>query len=181
MQPALLSPPDSRREARYKVLLRARMRSGATLSDVCIRDISSRGLLLQAPKPPTPGVMIELRTDSHYMVGRVRWAGARRFGISITPSMDVDDVLGSLTQVHQSRAQMYGAPAGDSTDESAADFRQPNVAASAAPHMRVAASLLLPLVCALWLGTLMHEEGGVDERLLEVCSGRVDPGGCGSR
>ena len=40
------------RETRQKVVLPARMRAGAGAVDVCIRDVSSRGMLIQAGVPP---------------------------------------------------------------------------------------------------------------------------------
>ena len=43
------------REARHDVQLRARMQTDGPLVDVSIRNISSRGMMLESPRPPRVG------------------------------------------------------------------------------------------------------------------------------
>lgn len=49
------------RELRRKVLISARMRTGASWGDVCLLNLSSRGVLAQAAVPPPKGAYIEVR------------------------------------------------------------------------------------------------------------------------
>jgi hypothetical protein len=65
------------------------MRVGMASAEVCIRDISSRGLLLQAAVPPPRGTYIEIFAKSHTVVGRVVWREGRRFGVHTQERMDV--------------------------------------------------------------------------------------------
>jgi hypothetical protein len=81
------------REARRKVLIPARMRSDAGWSDVCLRDLSSGGALVQSPNPPPPGSYIEIRRGSQVIVGRVRWRKERRFGIQAQGRIDIGALI----------------------------------------------------------------------------------------
>lgn len=69
------------------------MRVGSSYCDVCIRDISSRGMMLQAASPPTPGSYIEILRAAHIVVARVIWAGDRRFGIRAQDRMNVGAII----------------------------------------------------------------------------------------
>jgi hypothetical protein len=69
------------REEREKVVLRATMRADGLPVDVCVRDISSFGMMLQAGSPPPRGTYVEIETDHEIVVGRVIWARDRKFGI----------------------------------------------------------------------------------------------------
>jgi hypothetical protein len=69
------------------------MRVGASYSDVCIRDISSRGMMLQAATPPAKGTYIEILRAAHIVVARVVWVNERRFGIVASDRMDVAAVI----------------------------------------------------------------------------------------
>lgn len=68
------------REPRQKVVLKARMRSGAAWSDVAIVDVSSRGLGLQSPNPPPRGTFVEFRKGQHVIVAKIVWSTPQRFG-----------------------------------------------------------------------------------------------------
>jgi hypothetical protein len=81
------------REPRQKVVLPARMRLGGKFSDVCIRDISSRGMMLQAANPPPQGSYIEIYRAAHTIVARVVWSRERRFGIMTQDKMHVADIV----------------------------------------------------------------------------------------
>lgn len=69
------------REHRRKVLIRAKMRAGGLPIDACIRDISSKGLMIQAKVPPPRGTYVEIITPSQTVIGRVVWGKDMRFGI----------------------------------------------------------------------------------------------------
>lgn len=57
------------------------MRVEGRWTDVCIRDISSRGLLVQAAVAPVRGDYIEIFRADRAIVGRVVWNKDRRFGV----------------------------------------------------------------------------------------------------
>ena len=82
------------REARRQVFLRARMRAGGTSVDICIRNISSRGMLLQAAVPPACGSYVEICFPNHTIVARVVWTHERRFGVYTRETMDVSAIAG---------------------------------------------------------------------------------------
>ena len=81
------------REERLKVLLRARMLIGASWTEVCIVNITSRGLGLQAANPPRRGEYVEIRRGAHVIIGRVAWSGAHRFGIAAQGMMPVYSII----------------------------------------------------------------------------------------
>ena len=82
------------REPRRPVFVRARMRASGAFSDVCIRNISSRGMLLQAAVPPACGSYVEIFCPRHTIVARVVWTQDRRFGVHTSETMDLSAVLG---------------------------------------------------------------------------------------
>jgi hypothetical protein len=82
------------RETRRQLFMRARMRAGGAPVDVCIRNISSRGMLLQASAPPPRGTYVEIICPFHTIVARVIWAKDRRFGVQTRLPMDVSAVVG---------------------------------------------------------------------------------------
>ena len=81
------------REPRRKVLIAARMRAGSAWGDVCVLNVSSRGVLAQAEVPPAKGTYIEVRRGSHVIVARVVWTEKHRFGICSQDLIGVDDFV----------------------------------------------------------------------------------------
>jgi PilZ domain len=77
------------REPRRKVMIRATMCAGGPWTDVCIRDISSRGIMAQTGAPPPRGTFIDLDWPGHQIVGLVVWRRERRFGIQIRERINV--------------------------------------------------------------------------------------------
>lgn len=78
------------REPRRKVFVKARIRIGGRWGDVCVRDISSRGLLLQARSAPPRGTYIEVRRGRHTIVARVVWTSDERFGVQAQDRISID-------------------------------------------------------------------------------------------
>ncbi|NBC35603.1 hypothetical protein GTZ99_03430 [Novosphingobium sp. FSY-8] len=78
-----------RREARTKVLIRARLRAGGPDHDACVMDASSHGMLVTCARPPARGEYVELRIAGDSYVGHVEWAGERRFGLTLYDPIDV--------------------------------------------------------------------------------------------
>lgn len=81
------------REPRRKVMLNARMRVAATWNDVCILNISTRGLLVQAAEPPARGTYLDLHRGQYAMVGRVVWVEDHRFGVRTQDALPVDEII----------------------------------------------------------------------------------------
>jgi hypothetical protein len=81
------------REPRQKVVLPAKMRAGAAQVDVCIRDISSRGMLIQAGAPPPRGTYVEILRPGYSVTGRVVWSKHHKFGIQARESIRIASVL----------------------------------------------------------------------------------------
>ena len=50
-------------------------------SDVCIHDVSDKGLLVSSDAPPAIGTYVDLRRGTLVIIGRVVWCGGRRFGV----------------------------------------------------------------------------------------------------
>jgi hypothetical protein len=77
------------RDPRRKVAIRATMLASGPPADVCIRDISSRGMLLQASAPPQRGTCVEIWCSGHQIVGVVHWCKDRRFGVRLRDRINV--------------------------------------------------------------------------------------------
>ena len=78
------------REARRQVTIPSRMRSGTLWVDVCIHNMSSRGLLVASEHPPRPGDYVDIRRGSRIIIGRVVWRKGRFFGVRAQDVLDVD-------------------------------------------------------------------------------------------
>jgi hypothetical protein len=92
--------PHSRlrpRELRRRVLVRARVRSGARWGDACILNISSRGMLIYSTWPVVEGSVVEILRGDQLIVARVMWSEAGRSGIRSDERLPVEDLL-SLEQ-----------------------------------------------------------------------------------
>ena len=70
------------------------MRTGASWSDVCIRNMSSRGLLIETASPPARGTYVEIRRGSDLIVAQSVWVGDRRCGLRAQGRLAVDAFLG---------------------------------------------------------------------------------------
>lgn len=81
------------REPRQKVVLPARMRAGAGQVDICIRDVSSRGMLIQAGAPPPRGTYVEILRPGCVVTGRVVWSKQHKFGIVSREKIRIADVI----------------------------------------------------------------------------------------
>jgi len=69
------------REARESVLFPVRVRDDDHWSDGRIRNISSRGVMLEMDEPPPRGSFIEIRRGDIIIVGQVRWSSGTRCGL----------------------------------------------------------------------------------------------------
>ena len=89
--------------------------------DICILDASTRGLLAMTASPPKRGEFVEIVIGNHRLLGLVKWAAARRFGVALHDRISVialaSGEAGSLTlekrQARQAReTRRVGAPDG---------------------------------------------------------------------
>ena len=81
------------RETRIKVLIEARMKAGTCWNDVRVLNLSSRGMMLQAPQPPRRGAYVEVRRGRHVIVARVVWSEAQKFGVSTQDRLSIDSLI----------------------------------------------------------------------------------------
>lgn len=90
-----LRPEDGckRRDTRRSVLIRATMRAGGRPVDVCIRDVSVRGVCVVTAAPPPRGTVIELTGLPVPIVGQVVWSSHRRFGVEVGGRIDLPRLL----------------------------------------------------------------------------------------
>jgi len=80
-------------EPRIKALIRARLRDGGPERDVCILDLSTRGMLATSARPPARGDIVEFHIGNHALVGHVKWASERRFGVALPDRISVSALL----------------------------------------------------------------------------------------
>ena len=88
------APPRFRpRELRRRVILPARMRTAAGWKDACIRNVSSRGLLIRAAGLAQAGTMVELWHGEHVIVGRVVWSQGPKAGLCSEERVPVEEIM----------------------------------------------------------------------------------------
>ena len=97
-----------KREERRKVLFRVRLRSEAGWSDVVVRNISRRGMLISADPPPRPGTYIEIRRARHTIVARVMWAAGSSVGLRTQDPIDVDGLIAAAALEQAGGAESAG-------------------------------------------------------------------------
>ncbi|HET9397624.1 MAG TPA: PilZ domain-containing protein [Sphingomicrobium sp.] len=81
------------REPRRKVMIKARMREGASWSDALILNMSSRGLLVRSDRSPSRGSYLEIRRGPYVIVARVVWSNSGRFGVQTQDAVPADDLI----------------------------------------------------------------------------------------
>lgn len=86
--------PMKPREERQKVMITARMRSSASWQDVCILNLSKRGLGIQAPQVPPAGSYVEICRGYQVIIGRVMWAKGHRAGLRAQDPIWIQGLLG---------------------------------------------------------------------------------------
>ena len=96
MQVLALEGGRTRAAVRRKVLLRGRMRVPTGTYEVCVRDVSPRGMLLQAVNPPRRGMVIEVAVSGRTILARVIWATERRFGVMTRDTVPVAALCGDV-------------------------------------------------------------------------------------
>ncbi len=85
----LAAAKEDRVEPRVRAMVRARLRDDAGERDVCIIDVSTRGVLATAARPPKRGEIVEIAVGNNFLAGQVKWASERRFGLSLQERVSV--------------------------------------------------------------------------------------------
>ena len=117
-----MSQTEPRVETRTKVMVRACLRDSGPERDVCILDASTRGVLATAARPPNRGEFVELAVGRHTIIGQVKWASARRFGLALRERISIPALLSddgeplalAKTRVAQKRRRSSGLVSGGS-------------------------------------------------------------------
>lgn len=86
---ALPGADKPRVEPRIRAMVRARLRDSLCERDVCIIDVSTRGMLATAAQPPAYGDFVEIQLGRHRLAGHVKWSGDRRFGVALQDRVSV--------------------------------------------------------------------------------------------
>lgn len=69
------------REERKNVILPVRIRQDSKWVDARIRNVSSRGIMIQMDDPPAKGTFLEVRRQQVVIVGQVRWSNGNCCGL----------------------------------------------------------------------------------------------------
>ena len=86
------------REKRQKVMVRARMRSCSSWSDVCILNVSMHGMGIQTAGPPVRGTYVEIRRGTNVIVARVAWTKGHRAGLRSQDPIFIGSLLSDQPQ-----------------------------------------------------------------------------------
>jgi hypothetical protein len=82
-----------KRDPRHQTLLVARMRAEGAWTDVQVRNISRRGMLLSTDQTLARGTCIELRRAHYTIIGRVVWSQTGHVGVFTQNPLDIPGLL----------------------------------------------------------------------------------------
>lgn len=80
-------------EERTRSTLRALLKDSRSQREICIMDMSTRGLLATTANPPRRGEFVELTIGSNSLAAQVKWSSQRRFGLSLRERVSVAALL----------------------------------------------------------------------------------------
>jgi hypothetical protein len=135
------------------VLIPARLKQDAGWFDICIRDVSPKGLLVHGASPPRRGSYVEIRRGAHVIVAKVAWAKDQQFGLTTQDVVPVDALI------HRPDAAGFGrsqTPSNDARPERRATPRA-SIEQAAARSRHTSAmiqygfALMFALACAVAL------------------------------
>ena len=98
------------REERQKVMLRARMRDGVQWHDVCVLNMSSHGLGIQAARPPERGTYVEICRGRQSIVARVAWSKGHRAGLRAQELLSLTAFANDSVDANAERPLSGGKP-----------------------------------------------------------------------
>jgi hypothetical protein len=109
-----MGPRNSRqsekpRELRRRVVVPARLRHGASWSDTCILNLSSRGMMILTSQQVAPGTAVEIRRGEQVIIARVVWRSGGRAGLQAEERLPVEEIM----TVGQAPALQLTADSGD--------------------------------------------------------------------
>ena len=81
------------REPRLNVMIKARVRAGASWNDALILNMSSKGLLVRSSQMVNRGSYLEIRRGPHVIVARVIWSASDRFGLQTQDPVPAADLI----------------------------------------------------------------------------------------
>lgn len=82
-----------KREHRIATLAPARLKHGLIWSDVMVRNVSRRGMMLELRNPPARGTFVELRRGKTVVIGQILWARDDQCGLRAQDVIDITDFL----------------------------------------------------------------------------------------
>ena len=85
------------REPRTPVMLNALLRGGGQERSVRVRNVSSRGMMIEAHEAgeaPDVGVVVEVRIGGVSWLGRVAWSRGKQFGFHCRSTIDTGLLVG---------------------------------------------------------------------------------------
>ena len=86
------------------------MRTGASWNDVCIVNLSNRGVGIQAPSPPPRGAYVEICRGRQVIVARVVWAKGHRAGLQSQDVIWVQALLHEASAANDRSPVAPGSP-----------------------------------------------------------------------
>ena len=97
------------RDPRQATCASARLNSDGRWQDVCIRNISSRGMMVEVQHPPPRGHYLEVRRGAHVIIGRVVWSSGYRVGILSQEKLEIGAIVAD-TRVSARSSRASGKP-----------------------------------------------------------------------
>ena len=138
------------REPRHKVVIRATMRAGGPRIDVCVRDVSSRGMMIQMRDPPARGTYVDVDCAGHQVVGIVVWRRDHRFGVQSCERINVSALRRGLPESALAPSRAPFRP-------SALPARRAGTARALAGRMEFAVIAMLAAMLVAGLGVTVFE------------------------
>ena len=81
------------REDRKAVRITVRVRTDDGWIDATVRNVSSRGMMLQSPQPLNRNQFVEISRGDHRVIGRIVWADAVMSGVRAQDEVDIAALL----------------------------------------------------------------------------------------
>lgn len=144
------------REPRQTVLIPAQIRGDSAWSEVCIRNVSSQGMMLEMSRPPAPGCYVELRRANVVVVARVMWAEADRCGLRTQAKVDLGALAGTKEQASRPPGHAQG---GSERTKHRSDhlIRTADMARHVALGMQFACGAIFGGTLAILLSTMAYQ------------------------
>lgn len=127
----------------------ARMRSGATWTDIVIKSMSVRELMAETFQPPRRGSFVEIRRGNQVIIGCVVWSEGERFGVRAQDRIDVHAVVTEPRLASRPARNGDVAPGGEERRRDPARRGGEDIAERAEQSRRRSAALQFVLIASL--------------------------------